>query len=130
MEDQEFGGDWTEKKLNKIRKYLPAYMKILSKREDLVTGYIDAFAGTGYRYPPADCPDEPDLFEEFTAPDIERYRDGSARIALLTRPPFNKYIFIEKERTKCHSLEELKLEFPDLADRIQIVNQEIGRAPV
>ena len=52
---QQFGGDWTEKKLICLKKYLSAYTTILSKQ---ITwngkikyryAYIDAFAGTGYR---------------------------------------------------------------------------------
>ena len=43
-----FGGNWTEEKLERVRKYLSAYTTIMSK-QPFRFAYIDAFAGTGYR---------------------------------------------------------------------------------
>lgn len=43
-----FGGNWTEQKLECVRKYLRAYTTIMSK-QPFHYAYIDAFAGTGYR---------------------------------------------------------------------------------
>ncbi|MGO8692253.1 MAG: three-Cys-motif partner protein TcmP [Rectinemataceae bacterium] len=130
MLEHEFEGDWTERKLEKIRKYLPAYMTILSKKKGLTTGYIDAFAGTGYRTLRESCTDEPGLFDNLEAMDIESYREGSAWIALRTEPPFNKYIFIEKDKAKCSALENLKRDFPALADRIDIQNKDANESIV
>lgn len=45
---QLFGGDWTERKLEALDKYLRAYARALSKTK-FKRVYIDAFAGTGYR---------------------------------------------------------------------------------
>ena len=45
---QMFGGDWTEEKLDMLRKYLRAYTTAL-KRQPFGLMYIDAFAGSGYR---------------------------------------------------------------------------------
>jgi three-Cys-motif partner protein len=119
--NQEFGGDWTERKLDKVRKYLPAYMKVLSGK-GFTTGYIDAFAGTGYRMLRKSYPGERGLFDELEADDVEEYRDGSARIALQTDPPFDKYVFIEKDPNKCQELQTLRVEKPDFADKISIKN--------
>jgi hypothetical protein len=48
-----FGGDWTTAKLDVIARYLASYTTALkdkpSKEHPFVKGYIDAFAGTGYR---------------------------------------------------------------------------------
>jgi hypothetical protein len=48
-----FGGDWTTAKLDVIASYLESYTTALkdkpSKEYPFVKGYIDAFAGTGYR---------------------------------------------------------------------------------
>jgi three-Cys-motif partner protein len=44
---QQFGGDWTEEKLDRVRKYLAAYATIMNKQK-FRFAYIDAFAGTGY----------------------------------------------------------------------------------
>ena len=45
--EHSFGGQWTHEKLERIRKYLAAYVKIMSKRRYSYE-YVDAFAGTGY----------------------------------------------------------------------------------
>lgn len=121
MPDKPFGGEWTEVKLEKVRKYLPAYTKILSGK-GFTTGYIDAFAGTGYRNIRNACSDEQGIFDELEANEVQAYRDGSARIALRTDPPFDKYIFIEKDAGKCEVLQLLKDEFPSLAGQIDIRN--------
>lgn len=123
MAKQQFGGDWTDLKLEKIRGYLHAYMSIMSKR-NFTTGYIDAFAGTGYRSIKEACPDDALLFDELDAPEMDGYRSGSARIALETEPPFSRYVFIEKSRSKCAELDKLKSSFPALSDRIAIHNRE------
>ncbi len=52
------------------------------------------------------------------------YRAGSARIALEVSPAFTRYIFVEKSIDRCADLETLKAEFPEKADRIQIVHQD------
>jgi len=70
----------------------------------------------------ASCPDAPGLFDELETGEVERYRDGSARIALQTQPPFDKYVFIEKDPAKCEVLEDLKASFPESARKIDIRN--------
>ena len=49
MPVHEFGGDWTEQKLERLRKYLSAFMKAMDKRTYSQTIDVDAFAGTGCR---------------------------------------------------------------------------------
>ncbi|AFY99444.1 three-Cys-motif partner protein TcmP [Calothrix sp. PCC 6303] len=127
MSKQVFGGDWTEDKLARIRKYLPAYTTILSKY-NYKYAYIDAFAGTGYR----ELSDKElqgediqiPLFPELAEQDMQDFMDGSARIALQADPRFHEYIFIEKDSSKTNELEKLKDEFPDKAKDIQIVNRD------
>ena len=43
MKKRQFGGDWTEEKLERVRKYLSAYTTIMSK-QPFCFAYIDAFA--------------------------------------------------------------------------------------
>jgi len=81
---QSFGGEWTEKKLNSVRRYLVAYTTALSKQRFKIA-YVDAFAGTGYRTSSADENSESLLF-----PEMDLFLDGSARIALQVEPRFNK----------------------------------------
>jgi three-Cys-motif partner protein len=104
-----FGGSWTDEKLTILESYLSAYTTALSKQK-FSTGYIDAFAGTGYRDAKRD--DGPDLL----APDLaenepQQLLEGSARIALRTSPPFSGYVFIESHAVRRAQLEQLKAEF-------------------
>lgn len=115
---QSFGGDWTNEKLKRLRKYLVAYTTAMkNQRYEIV--YIDAFAGTGYRT----SPKEEDK-EEFLFPEMERFIDGSARIALQITPEFDRYIFIERDEKKFTELQKLKEEFPQLSGKILPKNED------
>jgi len=124
-----FGGAWTDHKLQILSEYLIQYTTALSKQAFVKT-YIDAFAGTGYREhsetgKTVDDTEVPQSrFEDFDDPGTEEatqlFLDGSARVALHCSPPFDQYIFIEKKTERCHALEALKIDFPDMAQRISI----------
>lgn len=116
MTNHHFGGNWTDDKLERVRKYLKAYMTIFDRNEKarkLTTIYVDAFAGTGYRTQasrqPADCP----LFPELEEPETKAFLKGSARIALEVEPPFKRYVFIERDPERAKELENLKREFQE-----------------
>lgn len=115
-----FGGDWTDDKLRVVQAYLQSYTTAL-KNKSFRKLYVDGFAGTGYRNHTASGNEEsgqallfPDLAEE----EPQALLDGSARLALKARPQFDEYHFFERSRNRSHALEGLKVEFPDLADRI------------
>jgi three-Cys-motif partner protein len=117
---QKFGSSWTEDKLERVRKYLVAYSKIMKKRP-YPYGYIDGSAGTGYRELRGEGgAAEAGLFPDAEEPEVAGFLDGSARIALQVDPRFHKYIFIEKSAKKAAELEKLKAEFPDKAGDILI----------
>ncbi|MGE0084866.1 MAG: three-Cys-motif partner protein TcmP [Desulfococcaceae bacterium] len=112
MKVHEFGGQWTEEKLNRIKKYLHEYMKIFTtntRASKLHTIYVDAFAGTGYRSPKKSDKTVRLLFDDN---DAFAFQKGSARIALESDPPFNEYIFVEKSPEYTGELEKLRLQFP------------------
>lgn len=113
---------WTKSKLDKVEKYLKAYVTAL-KNQKFQLVYIDAFAGTGYVTKKVEQSSQL-LFEPNEVLNLKYFIDGSARLALQVEPPFHKYIFIEKSRKRCTELEELKQEFPSLANRIEIVHAE------
>lgn len=125
-----FGGDWTNEKLAILGGYLNAYTTALQKQR-FRTGYIDAFAGSGYRTPSNEATEgQTTLFadSELAEPESKRWLDGSARIALNTTPRFDKYIFIERSRRRCEELEHLKQEFPAFASDIDIRQAEANEA--
>lgn len=128
----QFGGEWTTRKLEVLAGYLQGYTTAL-KNQPFRTAFIDAFAGSGYRDAKRDD-DSGDSAQSLLFPDLaenepQSLLDGSARLALRTIPRFNRYIFIERHRERSEQLEELKIEFPDLADDIDVrqgdANEEI-----
>jgi three-Cys-motif partner protein len=114
---QQFGGDWTSEKLERVRKYLCAYATIMH-RQKFKFAYIDAFAGTGYNTKKGREDEGASLLPELTAAETIQFVDGSARIALKVEPRFDKYIFVERSAGRFTELEKLKQEFPHLKDDI------------
>ncbi|HEX5284046.1 MAG TPA: hypothetical protein VFW30_07995, partial [Bryocella sp.] len=100
MVEHVFGGEWTRKKLEKLRAYLVKYRTIFDtnpKARFFTTWYVDAFAGTGSHSPTSQSSsgtlgliDEGDSDE-----DKGHFQEGSARIALGLASPFDNYLFIE-----------------------------------
>jgi three-Cys-motif partner protein len=107
LQDQ-FGGAWTEQKLQVLGKYLQAYTMIFKRNPRarfFKISYVDAFAGTGALRGPE--PSEfASLIPDFSSNE-EQFRKGSAKRALEIEPPFDEYIFIEKDADKCRELERL-----------------------
>lgn len=120
---QQFGGNWTEEKLSRIKKYLAAYQQVM-KNKRFYTIYIDAFAGTGQREAKPECKDElSSFFSLLEKEDNSGIREGSAIEALKIIPNFDQYVFIEKMPEKCYELQEKVLkDFPEMEDKIQFVN--------
>lgn len=121
--EHRFGGDWTTRKLNVLAGYLRSYTTALKKTR-FQKLYVDAFAGTGYRdvrrEDDTESPQSP-LFPELAEPEPQSLLDGSARIALRTEPPFDRYVFIERSAERCTRLEGLKAEFSNLVGRIDVL---------
>jgi three-Cys-motif partner protein len=118
----DFGGDWTDEKLERVRKYLVEYTKIMKGKFRFA--YIDAFAGTGYRTLKQEDDPEELMFPEIAEQESQRFLEGSARIALQVEPKFDKYIFVEKDEKRFEELKKLKQDFPDFADRIELHNKD------
>jgi three-Cys-motif partner protein len=126
MPQRTFGGTWTVEKLEHVRKYLPAYTRILRRNrraQTLTTTYVDAFAGTGMCYLQDRLRSANPLFADLTeteAQEAQDYIKGSARIALETEPPFDNFLFVERDPECARRLEQLKEDFPSRASRIEI----------
>lgn len=128
----QFGGSWTRDKLRVLEAYLEAYQNVM-KNKSFHLSYIDAFAGTGdiEVNSGTDSDDRVvSLFEE--VPNQEPLHlgriEGSARIALDLKHPFNEYIFIDRNPQNCLELEGLGKEFPALASRIKIECEDANDA--
>src|ERR1700724_1866064 len=96
----QFGGDWTQQKLQILDEYLGAYCNIFRANERarfFKTIYVDAFAGTGVIKPRA----------EFKGDEAAaQLLAGSAARAI--RHSFHKYLFIEKSADRVGELKKLK----------------------
>lgn len=123
-----FGGNWTQDKLERLKNYLNAYVKVFKNQTWAETIYVDAFAGTGSipaKKTGIDSVAVPFLeVEDITGVQVEEFLNGSARIALEIDPPFGKYLFIESSAKKITELEALKQEFADRSQRIEIVKAD------
>lgn len=119
-----FGGDWTIRKLDVLAGYLQSYT-IALRNTSFEKLYVDAFAGTGYREArrreDARGSSAEPLFPDLAEEEPQTLLDGSARRALATDPPFDRYVFIEQSDARCKQLEALKVEFPALAQRVRIL---------
>jgi three-Cys-motif partner protein len=127
-----FGGRWTELKLEVVMEYLAAYVMVL-KNQPFMRVYVDAFAGAGYRIEQSDQDLNADFWvgAELDAP-AAQWLSGSALRALDVEPPFDEYIFIEKDEARAQSLRKLVLERkPELAGRVRVVrgdaNEQVQR---
>lgn len=116
---QMFGGDWTQQKLEMLKKYLAAYTTAL-KNQPFELVYIDAFAGTGYREAKSKDVGKVQPFFELAEEEPQQFLDGSARIALQIRPKFHAYVFVEQSPKRFAGLTKLKDEYPELADCINL----------
>ncbi|MBN2000107.1 three-Cys-motif partner protein TcmP [candidate division KSB1 bacterium] len=121
-----FGGDWTENKLTRLKKYLDAYISIFKsnmRAARLHTIYVDAFAGTGYRNiekTKANIATLP-LLDDAEAVSFQK---GSAYIALEMEPSFDEYIFIEQSSEYSKELEKLRIRFPEKSNKVTIIQQD------
>jgi three-Cys-motif partner protein len=120
MPQDRFGSAHTIEKLDALEDYLGAYTTAL-KNKGFRLLYFDAFAGTG----DLNFPDAPllGLIDE-----AEAFAAGSARRSLRIKVPFDNYFFNEFRVAKTRELERLRLEFPQLAARIQVTALEANAA--
>ena len=124
MAKHEFGGKWTEEKLECLRKYLCAYTTIFKgnpKAAFFSTIFFDAFAGTGHR---ADANAKTDavptgIWNEEDG-EAEAYRKGSARIALEVDPSFDYFVLVEQREERVQDLVELRSLYPEKLRSIDI----------
>ncbi len=108
-------GPWARDKLERLRRYLVEYTKILSKQswcENYI--YVDAFAGSGRsRVRQGDAAGALlNLGQEFRRDEEAReILDGSPKVALDIDPPFSHYIFLELNKRRLATLKSLEAEY-------------------
>ncbi len=105
---QEFGGEWTKKKLEILRKYLEAYRTIFTRNEKarkLRSWYVDAFAGAG-SWRPRDCSESGSAEGDLLDGETMEFFMGSPFVALELSSPFDRYRFIEQDERTNKELEK------------------------
>jgi three-Cys-motif partner protein len=111
MAKKDWGGQWTEQKLDAFEKYVKAYLKIMNNNRDKYRWeliYFDAFAGSGSReYELNEQKDEhmAPLFE-ITEEEEAVYRGAAERVVNIDLRGFDCYYFIESDETSKVELEE------------------------
>ncbi|MGD0139402.1 MAG: three-Cys-motif partner protein TcmP, partial [Tepidisphaeraceae bacterium] len=92
-------GYWSEIKLDIVRKYATAYSTVLTKRKEIRSHvYIDAFAGAGTHI----------------SKTTGKYVPGSPLNALLVKPPFREYHFIDLDGGRASLLREMSADRQDV----------------
>lgn len=127
MDEQRFGGEWSDEKLQVLRDYLIPYLDIFSINErakHLHPIYVDAFAGCGTRTRRDDGVEtnEPGLFD--SAEDRQEaaaFATSSPRIALELPRAFSRYVFIEANKKYAERLKSLIAdEYPERASLCEV----------
>lgn len=101
----DFGGPWTQEKLEILERYLDAYTTAL-KNKSFKLLYIDAFAGTG----------QIETQERETA---EFLAGSPVRAIAVGNKPFDELIFVEKQAVRAAELQRLRDKHPHRNIRIE-----------
>ena len=125
-ETNQFGGDWTERKLRILREYLERYTTVM-KEQRFTLIYVDAFAGTGYvdTGSPDHRQDAPYLMAQMDD-DTAGILKGSTRLALeVDDRPFDRFVFVEHNQTYAAELRNLQAEFPNQEINVQTADANV-----
>lgn len=97
-----FGGDWTQQKIEIVVSYAKAYLTVMKDRPYFKLLYFDGFAGSGNIYKDKD-----------EAEDIDIIKGTALRVMEIEQPRiFDRYYFVEKDEKNKLELEGvLKNEF-------------------
>ena len=113
---------------------MPAYAHIL-KDKGYKYAYIDAFAGPGYRVRKSKQTGQVEgLWDDDPDERGKRFTEGSAIVAMESEPPFQSYIFIERDAVALKKLEGVlrrmgvSVENSDYVRRIDHLRRAAARA--
>lgn len=104
---EEWGGPWTEKKLEAFSKYVRSYLTIMKKNPYWKTIYFDGFAGSGTR----EKQNNTDLMQQLKISIEEEriYKGAAERVLGLKDLGFDYYYFIDKNEESVNKL-KIRLE--------------------
>jgi three-Cys-motif partner protein len=134
---REFGGSWSESKLECVEDYARRYLQVMQRQEWCSLDYVDAFAGRGRQALKSNSTRVEaldSLFgDEAQMADAEEFLVGSAvralKASLGSTRPFNKFLFIDSDRSSCAELERtVHAEFPSIENTVQVVCDDAHKA--
>lgn len=109
----EWGGVWTERKLDAFAKYVAAYLTIMKKFSFWKTIYFDGFAGSGERKARTKAPTFQGFF--ITKEDEKLYKGAAERVLTLPNNlSFDYYYFIDSNKNSLEKLKTKLLKLPNI----------------
>ncbi|MDY0082812.1 MAG: hypothetical protein RBR74_06495, partial [Ignavibacteriaceae bacterium] len=99
----EWGGKWTEKKLDAFSKYVWSYLTIMKQHSYWETIYFDGFAGSGSRKK-----EKSKLFTQLKLTDEDEtiYKSSAERVlSVKDNLTFDYYYFIDTKESSIQKLE-------------------------
>lgn len=107
----DWGGPWTERKLEAFSKYVWSYLKIMQKNPYWKTIYFDGFAGSGNRS--NNCKSELYNQLKLSLEEESGYKGAAQRVInLKDRLTFDYYYFIDSDETSLSNLEKRLIQEP------------------
>ncbi|MEO5595365.1 MAG: three-Cys-motif partner protein TcmP [Chitinophagaceae bacterium] len=113
---KQFGGNWTEQKIEMIVGYAKAYLTIMNKYPQFKIMYFDGFAGSG------------DISRD-DENEVEIIKGAAMRILEITNPKdFDIYYFVEKnEQNKQELQRKLVEKFNNKQQKWHVVNEDCNK---
>lgn len=121
---KQWGGKWTEEKLDAFEKYVMAYLTIMNKYRDpygwkLV--YFDGFAGSGSRSQEEGKKEVLDLFgEDIVSEEIGIYQGAAERVVRIEsnkKRSFDFFVFVDYSQANCDALEQKLSQYPTIGEK-------------
>ncbi len=137
---RQFGGSWSESKLNCVENYALAYLQVMQKQHWYILHYVDAFAGRGKQVLKSSTPSSAErlelesFFGDYSErADTETFLVGSSLRALSasrsSARPFAHFTLIEADKSSCDELEAvIQSEFPDMKDKVDVICKDANVA--
>lgn len=136
-ESSEWGGSWTEEKLDAFEKYVNAYLTIMNTFRDKHNWkliYFDGFAGSGTRNENDVQPISElllDLFNDecLDEDELNTYKGAAERVLGIEQRGFDWYVFVDKSMESSQQLEKRLEKFKsqrNLVFRTSDANEQIS----
>lgn len=127
---KDFGGNWTEQKLDALIAYSKAYLKVFKNQSWAETVYFDGFAGSGSaKISTTDDNGLLQLVEESTPEEFNVYEGAARQIVKMEDANFDCHVLVDRDPANIQSLEKLRDESTHLhPNQIMIMNKDCNEA--